>query len=264
MMKVVTLSSSSKGNSVLVIGEQSCMLIDAGISLNILIEKIKLLGIEPSQVKAILSTHEHSDHSKSVGAFMRKFGATLYCHNDGVNAMLTKIGKVDTTKIVTFFDTEFFVNEFCVTPFKLPHDAVSCCGFVVRVNNTKFAYATDLGFASEQTVEHLKNCKLVILESNHDEKMLVNNPNYSDHLKHRILSRNGHLSNVSCAKVVCTLATSNVKQVVLAHLSPENNTPQLCYSTVCDYLQAMGIEPGVHIKLDVAPQHNLGTVFVLK
>lgn len=264
MMKVVTLSSSSKGNSVLIIGEQTNLLIDAGIGLNILIEKLKLLNVEPTSIKAILSTHEHSDHSKSVGAFMRKFGAMLYCHNDGFEAMLTKIGKVDTSKIVCFYDQEFYINEFCIKAFKLPHDAVSCCGFVVKNNETKFAYATDLGVATEQTVEHLKNCKLVILESNHDEKMLLNNPNYSDHLKHRILSRYGHLSNVSCAKVVCTLATSNVKQVVLAHLSPENNTPQLCYQTVCEYLEAMGIIAGVHIKIDVAPQQSLGTVFVLK
>ena len=264
MIRVVTLSSSSKGNCVLIIGEQTNLLIDAGINLNTLIEKLKLLNVDPTSIKAILSTHEHSDHSKSVGAFMRKFGAMLYCHSDGVDAMLSKIGKVDTSKIVAFFDQEFSINEFNIKPFKLPHDAVSCCGFRVCVNETKFAYATDLGFASEQTIENLKNCKLVILESNHDEKMLLNNSNYSDHLKHRILSKHGHLSNMSCAKVVCSLATSNVKQVVLAHLSPENNTPQLCYQTVCEYLEAMGITPGVHIKIDVAPQQNLGTVFVLK
>ncbi|MBR2467954.1 MAG: MBL fold metallo-hydrolase [Clostridia bacterium] len=264
MMKVVTLSSSSKGNSVLVCGENTNILIDAGISLNTLIEKLKLLDVDPSSIKAILSTHEHSDHSKSVGPFMRKYGALLYCHHDGVQAMVSKIGNVDQSKIFYFYEQEFAIDEFVIKPFKLPHDSVTCCGFVIHNGGPKFAYATDLGFASEQTIENLKNCKLVILESNHDEKMLIANTNYSDHLKHRILSKNGHLSNVNCAKVVCALATSNVKQVVLAHLSPENNTPQLCYQTVCEYLEAMGIVPNVNIKIDVAPQNNLGTVFVIK
>lgn len=264
MIKVVTLSSSSKGNCVLIIGEQTNMLIDAGINLKTLIEKLKLLNVEPGSIKAILSTHEHSDHSKSVGGFMRKFGSFLYCHADGKHAMLEKIGNVDEKKIITFFDSEFSIGEFKIKSFKLPHDAASCVGFQITVGANKFAYATDLGFASEETVNHLKNCKLVILESNHDEKMVVNNVNYSPQLKSRILSRHGHLSNMSCAKVVCTLAENNVKQVVLAHLSPENNTPELCYNTVCEYLFAMGITPGVNIKIDVAPSQTLGTVFVLK
>ena len=94
--------------------------------------------------------------------------------------------------------------------------------------------------------------------------MLVANPNYSPILKHRILSKTGHLSNSSSAKVVCTLAQNNVKQVVLAHLSPENNTPVLCYQTVCEYLEAVGITPGVNIKIDVAPMDKLGTVFIIR
>ena len=94
--------------------------------------------------------------------------------------------------------------------------------------------------------------------------MLIANPNYSPHLKSRILSRHGHLSNMASAKIVCSLVGTKVKQVVLAHLSPENNTPELCYNTVCEYLSAMGVTPGVHIKIDVAPQQTLGTVFILK
>lgn len=264
MVKVVTLSSSSKGNSVLIVGEKTNLLIDAGINLKTLIEKLTLLKVEPSSITAILSTHEHSDHSKSVGAFIRKFGSMLYCHADGKSAMLEKIGNVDERKIVSFFDNEFYIGEFLIKSFKLPHDSSSCVGFRFTAGQNSFAYATDLGFASEETVSNLKNCKLVILESNHDEKMLINNVNYSPQLKSRILSRRGHLSNMASAKVVCTLAENNVKQVVLAHLSPENNTPELCYNTVCEYLLAMGITPGVNIKIDVAPSQTLGTVFVLK
>lgn len=264
MMKVVTLASSSKGNCVLVMGEKTNLLIDAGININNLIEKLKRLNCDPNSITAILNTHEHSDHIKSVGGLMRKFGCLLYVHADGRDVVLKKIGNVDERKVISFFDQEFCVGEFKIKSFKLPHDAVSCVGFVVSCGNAKFAYATDLGFASEETIDNLKNCKLVILESNHDEKMLINNKNYSEILKRRILSRNGHLSNMASAKVVCTLAQNNVKQVVLAHLSLENNTPQLCYETVCEYLEAMGVVPGVNIKIDVAPAEHIGTVFVLK
>lgn len=264
MIKVVTLSSSSKGNSVLIVGEKTNMLIDAGINLKTLIDKLKLLNVEPSSIKAILSTHEHSDHSKSVGSFMRKFPSLLYCHADGLEAMKQKIGNVSESRIVTFFDQEFSIGEFVIKCFKLPHDSASCVGFIITCAENKVAYATDMGFASEEVVNELKNCKLVILESNHDEKMLIANPNYSPQLKSRILSRHGHLSNMASAKVVCSLVGSKVKQVVLAHLSPENNTPELCYQTVCDYLETMGVTPGVHIKIDVAPKQTLGTVFILK
>lgn len=264
MMKVVTLASSSKGNCVLVIGENTNLLIDAGINISNLISKLNLLGVDPYSIKAILSTHEHSDHSKSIGAFMRKYGAYLYVHNDDREALIKKLGRIDENHIITFYDQDFSIGEFTIKSFKLPHDAVSCVGYVVRQGASQFAYATDLGYASEETVKHLFNCKLVILESNHDEKMLINNPNYSSALKQRILSKHGHLSNMSSAKVVCALAQNNVKQVVLAHLSPENNTPMLCYQTVCDYLLAMGVEPGVNIKIDVAPMEHIGTVFVIK
>lgn len=264
MIKVVTLSSSSKGNCVLIIGEQTNMLIDAGINISNLIEKLKLLSVEPSSIKAILSTHEHSDHTKSIGGLMRKYGCMLYCHTDGRDAVVSKIGNVNQKQVVEFFNSEFNVGEFVIKPFKLPHDSVSCVGYKITCGHNSFAYATDLGFASDETIENLKNCKLVILESNHDEKMVINNLNYSDQLKRRILSRHGHLSNMASAKVVCVLAQHNVKQVVLAHLSEENNTPELCYQTVCEYLDAMGIMPGVNIKIDVAPAKTLGTVFVLK
>lgn len=264
MMKVVTLASSSRGNSVLVIGEKTNLLIDAGINISNLIEKLKLLDVEPTSIKAILSTHEHSDHSKSIGAFMRKYGSYVYTHADDRDALMQKLGRVDESKIITFYDQDFSIDEFKIKSFKLPHDSVSCVGFLVTNGESKFAYATDLGYASEDTIKNLFNCKLVILESNHDEKMLVANPNYSPILKHRILSKTGHLSNSASAKVVCTLAQNNVKQVVLAHLSPENNTPVLCYETVCEYLEAVGITPGVNIKIDVAPMDKLGTVFIIR
>ncbi len=261
MMKVITLSSSSRGNSVLVLGEKTNLLIDAGINVTTLVEKLKVLNVDPNSIMAILSTHEHSDHTKGIGPFIRKYGAKLYVKQEGKEALLKKVGNINLAKVVEFFDTDFCVGEFNITSFKLPHDATSCVGFKISNGTSAFAYATDLGFATPETINYLKNCKLVILESNHDEKMVVSNPSYPDALKRRILSKHGHLSNMASAKVVCELAVNNVKQVVLAHLSLDNNDPKLAFDTHCSYLLAQGITPGVNIKIDVAPAFNLGTLF---
>ncbi len=264
MIKVATLASSSRGNSSLVMGENTIILIDAGINLSTLIEKLKKFNLSPNDIDAILCTHEHSDHSKSVGAFMRKSNCKLYVHAHGKEPILKKVGKVNLNNVITYYDATFNIGEFLVKGFKVPHDSVCCMGFVIAQGDIKIAYATDLGVAYDEIVENLKGCRLVILESNHDEQLLINNDNYPDYLKHRILSDNGHLSNISCAKVISTLAQHNVRQVVLAHLSLENNTPELCYSTICNYLNTVGIVPGVNIKIDIAPAFNIGTVFVLK
>lgn len=261
MMKVITLSSSSRGNCVLVLGESTNLLIDAGINVTTLIEKLNILNVDPNSITAILSTHEHSDHTKGIGPFIRKFGAKLYVHADGKEALLKKVGNINPTKVIEFTNMDFLIGEFKITSFKLPHDAVSCVGFRISNGTSAFAYATDLGYATEETINYLKNCKLVILESNHDEKLVVANTSYPDVLKRRILSKRGHLSNMASAKVVCELATSNVKQVVLAHLSLDNNNPKLAFDTHCSYLLAQGITPGVNIKIDVAPAFTLGTLF---
>ena len=113
-------------------------------------------------------------------------------------------------------------------------------------------------------IQNLYNSKLVILESNHDVSMLKANPNYSFVLKNRILGKRGHLSNDSACEVVADLVKHQVKQVVLAHLSPENNTPELCYNTMCDYLLSKGILPNVHIYIEVADKTAIGTVYNLK
>ena len=224
---------------------------------------MKQLNIEPSSVQTILLTHDHSDHIKSVGAFMRKYGAKVYVQQALYEKVLKKLGKVNPNYIISFYEEPFFVGEFKVTPFALSHDTV-CVGYSLQDGNKKMSIATDLGFVTPSIVHHLYDSRLVILESNHDEKMLIKNPNYSGLLKSRIMGKTGHLSNAVSAKVVCDLASHNVKQVVLAHLSEENNTPQLAYDTVCEYLRASGITPGVHIKVDVAHANQIGTLFHIK
>ena len=130
-------------------------------------------------------------------------------------------------------------------------------------NSNKISIVTDLGYTTNVVVQRLYDSRLVILEANHDEKMVMTGK-YPPILKSRILSKKGHLSNTNSAKVVAELAQHNVKQIVFGHLSEENNTPQVCYDTIAKYLESVGIEPQVNIKLDIAKPHGVGPIYVVK
>ena len=263
-MRVCTLASSSKGNSTLIYTVSGAILVDIGITLAEIEKKLAKLRIEPEKISAVLITHEHSDHIKGVGAFSRKYNTKIYCHIDAATTLRSKLGKLKDENFVCFSDFPFEINEFKIQAFKIPHDVPCCVGYNIFWNERKVSILTDLGYADENIVSYLYNSKIVILESNHDEKKLLNNPKYSFMLKQRILGKQGHLSNIACAKVICDLAMNNVTQVLLAHLSEENNTPQLSYNTVCEYLLACGIEPGVNIKIDVAGANTIGPIFHIK
>lgn len=264
-MRVCTLASSSKGNCTIVYTDKTKILIDIGITLDDLETKLNKLNINPNEITAVINTHEHGDHLKGVGSFMRKYKNTLFfCYCDSYYSILSKLGRVDTSHVVSFVDAPFEVGEITITPFRLPHDATSCVGFSLRHGDKKMSIATDLGHITNTIIDNLLDSRLVILEANHDETMLRNNQKYSFMLKNRILGPNGHLSNINSAKVVGRLAQYGVKQVILAHLSEENNTPDLCFKTVRDYLEGIGIVEGQNIRIAVAPAHNIGGIYLLK
>lgn len=263
-MKVCTLASSSKGNCILVFTENTKILIDIGVTLSYVEERLEKLNINPAEIDAILNTHEHIDHTKNIGAFMRKYGTPLYAHVDGYDKLTTKLGKFDANQVFLFEDFPFKIGDFVIRAFKLPHDATSCVGFTFEENGNRFSIATDLGYVDDEILSNLMGSKLVILESNHDEKMLLNNPKYPYLLKQRILGKSGHLSNKLCAETILKLINGGVKQVLLAHLSEENNTPELAYNTSREYLEGFGIVEGVHVKIDVAPPLGFSNIFYLK
>ena len=263
-MKVCTIASSSKGNCVLVFNDNTKILIDLGVTLVDLESKLNMLGINPHEITAILNTHEHIDHTKNIGAFMRKYGTPLYCHIDGYDRLLTKLGKVNYSLLTRFNDMPFEIGDMVVRAFKLPHDASSCVGYTIADGDKRMSIATDLGHFDDEIVANLMGSRMVILESNHDEKMLLNNPKYTPMLKQRILGKSGHLSNKLASQVALKLVGTGTRQILLAHLSEENNTPELAYNTVCSYLYNYGIIEGQHIRIDVAPAYDLSSVYSFK
>ena len=259
-MRVCSLASSSKGNCNILHTDTSILVVDMGITLKELEEKFFRLGLDPCNMVGVIVSHEHSDHTKGLKSLSNKYSVPVYCHSDATDGVINKTG-ILPSKIIRFGDAPFMVGPYMVDPFRVSHD-VFCVGFNIFVEKNKISIVTDLGYTTNDIVMRLWNSRLVIIESNHDEQMVISG-RYPPILKARILSDKGHLSNINCAKVLANLAQHRVKQVLLAHLSEENNTPDVCYSTICDYLKSVGIEPGVHIKIDIAKPHGVGPIFVL-
>lgn len=263
-MKITTLASGSKGNCTLVETDSAKILIDAGISLQELESKLSYLGVNPKDISGIIVTHEHSDHIKSVGPFSRKYNCPIYASSEEWPILLHKIGNIEQENKKGFVQSEFMINDLGVRSFKLSHDSSSCYGYSFFADNAKFSIATDLGYAPQEVVNNLKDSTVVILEANHDERMLLNNPKYPLILKKRILSNQGHLSNNATSNVIASLVGGNLQQVILAHLSEENNSPTIAYGTIKRQLLQRGIEEGKHVFIDVASQYEIGHTFEIK
>lgn len=261
-MKVCSLASSSKGNCTVIYNDDEIILVDMGITLKDLEEKFNRLNLDINKLIGVLVSHEHSDHIKGINVLCKKYDVKIYCHYDAYEGISSKIGVSDTA-IVRFGNVPFFVGNFMINSFNVSHD-VFCVGFNVYENQNKVSIVTDLGYTTTEIVERLYDSRLVILEANHDEKMVVASTKYPAMLKNRILSKKGHLSNHNSAKVVVDLAQHNVRQVLFGHLSEETNTPEKCYQTICDYLLASGVTPNVNIKLDIAKPNGVGPIYVIK
>ena len=259
-MKVCSLASSSKGNCTIVYNENEILVVDMGITFKEFEEKINLLKLNLDNVIGAIVSHEHIDHVKGLTNFFKALGKPIYCHYNSCEGIMKRT-KLPASAFVRF-DSGFKLGSFEIQPFEVSHD-VFCVGYNILENSNKVSIVTDLGYTTNAVVEKLYDSRLVILEANHDEKMLVAG-NYPAILKSRILSKKGHLSNASSAKVVAQLAQHNVRQILFAHLSEENNTPEVCYNTICSYLESLGISPQVNIKLDIAKPHGVGPIFLIK
>ena len=240
-MRVVNLASGSKGNSTYIETQQVKILIDDGLSLKKLTSRLNEISVNILEIDSILLTHEHSDHIYGIKAFLAKNkNAKVYIPAFVESFGLPDIFQFPPSQVVWFTSSTFFIKDVLVNAFVLPHDSHFCVGYSIISENRKISIATDLGYISDDTLKSLEGSDILYLESNHDEKLLIKNPKYSAYLKKRILSKNGHLSNISSAEAINYLVKKGVKQVVLSHLSEENNTPELAYSTVKNYLDKIG------------------------
>ena len=249
-MRICNLSSGSKGNLTYVESGNTKALVDIGLSMKETIKRLNLLGVLPEEINAIFVTHEHIDHIKGISSFSAKYSTPIYVHYKGLDALKNKVGEL--TNLMAFNDTEFNVGDLGVSPFAVPHDVVRCTGYSFFEGEKKISITTDLGHTTPEILKNLSGSSIVYLEANHDEKTLLNNPKYPNILKRRILGANGHLSNLSAAETIFQLIKDGTKQVVLSHLSEENNSPTLAYDSICARLAELGVIEGKHVRIDVA------------
>jgi len=254
-LAVCTLASGSKGNATYISDGQTSILIDAGLSGIELQRRLTARGLDPASLQAIIVSHEHSDHTRGVGILSRRYKLPVYM-NRSTQSALTGLGRLYA---ITPYECgkPFHIRSLCIHPFSVSHDAEDPAGFAVNCNGTRMAIATDLGIATAMVKEHLKHCALLILEANHDPKMLETGP-YPWPLKQRIQSRVGHLSNADSKNLLLELQHDKLQHVILAHLSEINNTPQKAFAEVSRALTRCSAE------LTVADQYTSGPVLYLK
>lgn len=260
MIKFCSLYSGSSGNSIFLGFGSTRLLVDAGLSAKRIIEALVSIGEKPSELSAVLVTHEHSDHIKGVGILSRKFNLPIYANHNTWAAMGSCIGPVDSCNRA-FFCTgaEFNIGDIIIKAFPTPHDACDPVGYSFFAEEKKITVATDIGHMDPELLGCLEDSDLLLLESNHDLEMLRIGP-YPWHLKRRIAGDRGHLSNEVAGKVIAHMAEKGTKRFLLGHLSKENNFPELAYQTVCNALHERSILAGTDILLDVALRDRVGKV----
>jgi phosphoribosyl 1,2-cyclic phosphodiesterase len=236
-MRFCSLASGSSGNSYYIGTRNTSILIDAGISGKRICQELELkVGLEGSQLDGLFITHEHNDHIQSVGVLARRFKVPLYATEGTWKGVEGKIGKVDPDLCNVLEDCgSMELGDINIEWFATSHDANEPVGYVCRHGKKKIGLATDTGMITKQMANALSDVDFLVLEANHDEKMLATGK-YPYYLKKRIHSNLGHLSNNAAGKALLDLAGEKTKGVLLAHLSQENNLPSLALATVGDIL----------------------------
>ena len=243
-MKVCSIASGSSGNCIYVGDEKNHILIDAGISRKRIVEGLKQIGVSPEELDAIFVTHEHSDHIQGIYMMVKMFGTPVFATGGTLDGICMKDNKgvIGREKINQLYEDEAVqVGHMRIMPFHMSHDAAEPVCYTVESGRQKLGIATDLGMFDDYIISHLEGCDILLLEANHDISMLEAGK-YPYSLKRRILSDRGHLSNEASGQLLCRLSQNRLKYAFLAHLSKENNYPQLAYEAVkCQIWEEMGV-----------------------
>ncbi len=236
MMQFCVLGSGSAGNATIIKTEETVLMVDAGFSAARLKEKMKACGIEPDALDAILITHEHADHVKGVHQFTKKHPVRVFATRHTGMCVLEKAPEA----AITFFEKghSFLIGDIVVTPFATYHDAVDPVGFKFETEKSSLGFISDTGQAPRCVAEYLSMVDSLVVESNYDPDMLAATPKRPWPLKQRIASGHGHLSNEQACDLLRRIGHDALKNVVLAHLSAESNSPalaeELMRATLCD------------------------------
>lgn len=263
-LRFAPLFSGSSGNAVYVGCDAGHLLVDAGVSCSRVLAELRRVGVDPGSLQALLVTHEHIDHIRGVGVLSRKLDLPIYATAATWAAMEEKIGAVAEKNIrVIESGQDFFVGGIDVQSFSTPHDAADSVGYMLAAGGQRFAVATDLGCVRDSWMNYVRGADAVLLEANYDPDMLQAGP-YPYDLKKRIMSRRGHLSNDDAGRCAAELIACGARQIVLGHLSKENNFPELAERSCALVLETQGIVPGTDAQLCVARRDEATGMFVVR
>ena len=231
-VSVTVLASGSKGNCTVISSSGTRLLVDAGLSCRELLCRMLLCGLDPHSIDAILITHEHTDHIGGLYVLAKRLRVPVYITGPTYHAYQkfardSAGNRIAIGRLETFCSgSAFQIGDITVTPFTIPHDAVDPVGFTFRSDGIKVGVCTDLGYMPASVRHHLRGCHLLMIESNHDLELLRGGP-YPWSVKQRVMSRVGHLSNEALAEFFANDYDGGAEYVILAHLSEQNNHPEI-------------------------------------
>ncbi len=240
MFHVTILGSGSAGNCALVETAQTRLLIDGGLSARQIARRLGQCGVDPHEIDGILLTHEHGDHTGALRVWCKQFATPIYCNRLTAEVLQGEAPEARRDWRLFVTGSAFEIKDITVETFPVPHDAVEPCGFVLHHGDAALGVLTDLGVATKLVHERVRVAQTLLIETNHDEKLLQNDTKRPWSVKQRIMSRHGHLSNAAAANVLADLLGGRLQRAVLGHLSRDCNSPELAVGTVRSRLEALG------------------------
>ncbi|MCK4757487.1 MAG: MBL fold metallo-hydrolase [Thermoplasmata archaeon] len=252
------LGSGSRGNSMVVWDEENLLLVDAGFSGKEIKKRMGQIGLDPDDIDAIIISHDHGDHVKGASIMSRRHEIPIYATELVQEGRVLYDQKLSGRQIIGP-DESFAIGGFNIRGFEVPHYANQTLGFRIENGGKTMAIATDMGHVPAGILPELEGCNGLVLEANHDLDMLVNGP-YLPHLKRQIMSENGHLPNVDCGETLAKVIGEDTKHVTLAHLSGDNNEPEVAMRTIKAVLDMNKVRK---VKIITASQSEKGDVIAL-
>lgn len=265
-MEIHSLASGSSGNAYIIKNGNFSILLDAGLSGKRTLAGLTSVGIDPATIKAILITHEHSDHIAGAGIISRRLNLPIFMTSGTWKGSAARIGNVPAENIHIIKPLDpFSLGDIEITAMNISHDAGDPVNFVFDNGKQRAVVLTDTGCVTAEMLKVLATCQAMVLEANHDPEMLQTGP-YPWPLKQRVAGNRGHLSNLQAARVAAWLIINGkIQRIHLGHLSAVNNNPQCALASVAQHLAQEGLssEPAYRY-LQVLPRHHAGPVLQVK
>jgi phosphoribosyl 1,2-cyclic phosphodiesterase len=251
-VQLTILGSGSGGNCAYIEAGETRILVDAGFSGRQIRQRLAQIGRAPERLAGILITHEHSDHIQGLLALCSKLQVPVYCNRLTKEAIEHYLqAKIDARIFST--GASFELGEMSVDTFSVPHDAYDPVGFLVRTSAVNIGFLTDLGHATKLAIERVRTANVLVLETNHDLKLLQDDPHRPWSVKQRILSRHGHLSNEAAADVAEQIVSAELRHLYLGHLSRDCNRPALAHDVMSQRMRKLGAQ---HVKIESTSQDS--------